>query len=54
MPFIEESIRVLKLTRKPKWDEFWLVAKITGIGLILIGVLGTIIAVLGTLSGLRS
>ena len=53
MSFIDESIRVLKLTRKPKKDEFILVAKITGVGIILIGALGTIITVLGSLLGLR-
>lgn len=52
MSFIDEAIRVLKLTRKPKRDEFMLIAKITGVGLILIGALGTAIAVLGSITGL--
>lgn len=54
MSFIQESIRVLKLTRKPKKDEFLLIAKVTGVGVILIGALGTIIRIMGTLIGLRS
>ena len=53
MSFIDEYIRVLKLTRKPKKDEFLLVAKVTGVGLILIGLLGTLIRVLGDFAGLR-
>lgn len=53
MSFIDEAIRVLKLTRKPKTDEFFLVAKITGVGIILIGLLGMIIRILGSLLPFR-
>ncbi|MFH0987075.1 MAG: protein translocase SEC61 complex subunit gamma [Candidatus Micrarchaeota archaeon] len=40
--FINSSIRVLRLATKPKKEEFWTVAKITGLGIILIGVIGYI------------
>lgn len=40
--FIKNAIRVLKLTTKPKWDEFSFVAKVTGLGIILIGFIGYI------------
>jgi len=48
MSFLEEAIRVLKLTRKPNKDEFMLIAKVTGVGIILVGLLGSIIFVLGS------
>ncbi len=35
--------RVLKLSKKPKKSEFTMIAKITGIGIIIIGVVGFII-----------
>ena len=41
--FIGRAIRVLKLTTKPKKDEFFFVAKVTGLGIILIGFLGYIV-----------
>ncbi|MCD6414370.1 MAG: protein translocase SEC61 complex subunit gamma [Candidatus Diapherotrites archaeon] len=49
MSFIDEYIRVIKLTRKPKKDEFLMIAKVTGVGLVLIGLLGTAISLLGSL-----
>lgn len=49
MSFIDEAIRVLKLTRKPKKEEFTMIAKITGVGLILVGMLGTTISVIAYL-----
>ncbi len=52
MGFINESIRVLRLTRKPKKDEFLMVAKVTGIGMLLIGFIGTIIAIGAKIIGL--
>ena len=48
MSFIDESVRVLKLTRKPRKEEFMMIAKITGIGMILIGLMGTIILIIGS------
>jgi len=53
MSFFEEAIRVLRLTRKPNKEEFLLVAKVTGAGMIVIGVIGTIIAVAAKLVGLE-
>jgi protein transport protein SEC61 subunit gamma-like protein len=53
MGFIEEAIRVLRLTRKPNKEEFLLVAKVTGAGMIVIGVIGTLIAVTAKLIGLE-
>jgi len=41
--FIYNAIRVLKLTKKPKREDFTFVAKVTGLGILLIGALGYII-----------
>lgn len=37
--------RVLRLSRKPKKEEFIMVAKITGLGMLVIGVIGFIIRI---------
>lgn len=52
MSFIEEAVRVLKLTRKPRKDEFIMVSKITGLGMIAIGVIGVIIILFARLLGM--
>ena len=41
--FVSNAIRVLKLAKKPKRDDFTFVAKVTGLGILLIGALGYII-----------
>ncbi len=38
--FLDNAIRILKLARKPTKEEFKLVAKITGLGILLIGAVG--------------
>jgi len=45
--FISESKRVLMVTKKPTWKEYKLAAKITGIGMILIGLIGLLIRIAG-------
>ncbi len=52
MGFIEEAVRVLKLTRKPRKDEFIMVSKITGLGMVVIGVIGVVIILFARLLGL--
>ncbi|BAD85609.1 preprotein translocase, SecE subunit [Thermococcus kodakarensis KOD1] len=47
--FLAESKRVLLVTKKPGMKEFKLAAKITGIGMILIGTIGMIIRIIGYL-----
>ncbi|HHY00690.1 MAG: protein translocase SEC61 complex subunit gamma [Methanobacterium sp.] len=47
--FIKQCQRVLKVSRKPDSDEFINVAKVTGIGIILIGVIGFIIIMISQL-----
>jgi protein transport protein SEC61 subunit gamma-like protein len=43
-----EYIRVLKLTRKPTRDEFTVIAKVAGAGILLVGFIGFIIYILIT------
>ncbi|ASJ13504.1 preprotein translocase subunit SecE [Thermococcus thioreducens] len=47
--FFAESRRVLIVTRKPGMKEFKMAAKITGIGMILIGLIGLVIRLFGYL-----
>ncbi len=35
--------RVLKITRKPDWEEFSMSSKVTGAGILIIGAIGFII-----------
>ena len=41
--FINECIRVLKITRKPSKEEFKTIVKVSGLGMIVIGLIGFII-----------
>ena len=41
--FIQNCKRLFQVARKPDRDEYFQVAKITGLGIILIGMLGFII-----------
>jgi protein transport protein SEC61 subunit gamma and related proteins len=43
--FIKQSQRVLRVSKKPDWDEYINVAKITGLGIIIIGVIGFIVTI---------
>jgi protein transport protein SEC61 subunit gamma-like protein len=41
-----EYVRVLKLTRKPSREEFLVIAKVAGAGILLVGFIGFIIYIL--------
>jgi|TARA_Y100000310_G_scaffold337549_2_gene424879 protein translocase SEC61 complex gamma subunit len=41
--FVNESIRVLKVTRKPNSIEFKTIVKVAGLGMALIGLIGFVI-----------
>jgi len=45
--FLSESKRVLLVTRKPGMKEFKLAVKITGLGMIIIGLIGMLIRMIG-------
>ncbi len=50
--FIKDSKRVLKVSRKPDGKEYMELAKVVSIGVLIIGVIGFIIVLLGSLIGL--
>ncbi|AEC51727.1 preprotein translocase subunit SecE [Pyrococcus sp. NA2] len=47
--FLKESKRVFLVTKKPGWEEYKKAAKITGLGIILIGLIGMLIRIIGIL-----
>ena len=44
--FLKENYRVLKVTKKPSNEEFKTIVKVSGLGMILIGVIGFIIVMI--------
>ena len=50
--FIKDSKRVLKVSRKPDRPEYLDLAKISALGVVIIGGIGYIIVCLGSLIGL--
>ena len=49
--FIKQCQRVLRVSRKPDREEYINVSKVTGIGIIIIGVVGFIITIIAQLLG---
>jgi protein transport protein SEC61 subunit gamma-like protein len=50
---IKEWNRVIKLSRKPKRAEFEMIAKITGLGMALVGAIGFIIRMILQITGIN-
>ncbi len=50
--FIKDSKRVLKVARKPDKEEYLQFAKVTAIGVVIIGLVGFVIVIIGQLIGL--
>jgi protein transport protein SEC61 subunit gamma-like protein len=48
--FITECSRVLRVSRKPTKHEFWTIAKVAGIGILIIGLLGFILHLMDNLT----
>ncbi|MEK6969418.1 MAG: protein translocase SEC61 complex subunit gamma [Nanoarchaeota archaeon] len=44
--FIKETIRVLRITKKPNKEEYKSIVKVTGLGICIIGAIGFIIFLL--------
>ncbi len=44
--FINASKRIFAVSKKPDWDEYKVMLKITGIGIILVAVIGFIITLI--------
>lgn len=49
--FLSNCKRVLRIARKPEKDEYLQVAKITGLGIALIGFIGFLILLVGVFLG---
>lgn len=47
--FIQECLRVLRVTKKPDKIEFMTIVKMSGLGIIIIGLIGFTISMLKTL-----
>ena len=50
--FMKDAKRVLKVSRKPDGSEYWDLAKISALGVVVVGGIGYIIVCLGSLIGL--
>ena len=50
--FLKEVYRVLRITKKPTKEEYKAVVKVTGLGILVIGAIGFIIATIGLLVGI--
>ncbi len=46
--FIRESIRVLKVTKKPTKEEFKAIVKVSGLGILAIGAIGFVVQMIST------
>lgn len=53
MKYLSESKRILRLARKPTKQEYIVIAKITGAGMLIIGLLGMLISILFNFIGIR-
>lgn len=47
--FLHECKRVLRVARKPDREEYLTIAKVTGLGILLIGLVGFVITMIATL-----
>ena len=47
--FVKDSKRVLKVSRKPDKEEYFDFAKVTALGILVIGVIGFVIVIIGQL-----
>ena len=43
MSMMQKMIRILKIAKKPKWNEVWLIIKITFVGVLVLGITGFLI-----------
>jgi len=50
--FITECGRVLRVARKPSKHEFWTIAKVSGIGIMIIGLLGFLLHLIDRLTSI--
>ncbi|MCD6513590.1 MAG: protein translocase SEC61 complex subunit gamma [Candidatus Asgardarchaeia archaeon] len=46
--FFTNLKRILRLVRKPSWNELWISIKISALGIIIIGLVGYVIMIIAT------
>ena len=51
--FVRESSRVMNVASRPRRKEFEKIVKITGLGIILIGLIGVVLSFLLSLTDIR-
>ncbi len=47
--FVRECVRVVKITKKPTKEEFKTISKVSGLGILIIGLLGFIVHLIDVL-----
>ena len=48
---LKDYFRVLKIAKRPTWEEYQQTVKLTGIGILAIGAIGLIVTLAGLLLG---
>ena len=51
--FLSSARRVLMVSKKPSPKDYWVMAKITGLGIIIIGIIGYAVYLLALLLGMK-
>jgi len=46
--FFTNLKRILRLVKKPSWNELWMSIKISALGIIIIGLVGYVIMIIAT------
>lgn len=47
--FVRECVRVVKITKKPTKEEFKTISKVSGLGILIIGLIGFIVHLIDVL-----
>jgi protein transport protein SEC61 subunit gamma-like protein len=50
--FISSSKRIFIVSKKPSWKEFSVMAKVTGLGILIVGIIGYILEVFFKITGI--
>ena len=50
--FLASARRVIVISTKPEWKEYIAMAKVTGIGIIIIGIIGFVLQLVFSLLGI--
>jgi protein transport protein SEC61 subunit gamma-like protein len=47
--FVRECVRVFKITKKPTMEEFKVISKVAGLGILVIGLIGFLVHLVNVL-----